>query len=379
MPPFPSYTLPPDKYIQAIEFAQSRHILHFGGILVSALVLLAILRFRLIPRIRNRPPALIVAALALLTALGDLPIDIYAHAVSLKYGISIEPWLPWAWDWTKFQLIAAVLAVFTAIPFYWLMRRAPARWWIYGWLASIPISLFGAFADPLVFEPLFHDFNPLAATHPALIEPIETMLARAGVAIPRDRLYEMQAARKTNALNAYVSGFGPSRRVVLYDTIIAKEPVPALLTTFGHELGHYVLRHIAKGLVFGSACTLIALYLLHRAIPWCIVRWGTSLGIQSVTDWASLPVFALAILAMTFLSEPILNAYSRAQEHEADLYSLHITRGIVPNPGQSAAQAFQIEGETDLEVPHPSPFIVFWLYSHPPVSDRLAEAARFVE
>ena len=150
--------------------------------------------------------------------------------------------------------------------------------------------LISAYADPLLFEPLFNNFTPLAAKHAELIDPIEKLLGKARIQIPRDHLFEMDASEKTNALNAYVSGFGPSRRVVLYDTIIRKEPGPLLLTTIGHELGHYVLNHISKGLAFGWFGLLaVLLAILYRAVPWFIARWGDRLDIRGVSDWAQFP------------------------------------------------------------------------------------------
>ena len=374
MPTVQTYSLPPGKYVQAVEYAHARHLLHFGSFLIAALVLIAILRLKIVPRLRTAfglRPIWIVTLLLLLTDLFDLPAEVYAHAMSLRYHISIQGWPGWLWDWTKGELVSAALAVITVLPFFWLLRKSPACWWWHAWLISIPLMLFSAFADPLILEPLFNDFSPLAEKHPELIDPIEKMLSRSGVRIPREQLFEMEASRKTNALNAYVSGFGPSRRVVLYDTIIRKEPEAALLTTIGHELGHYALNHILQGLAFGSAGTLLALYVLSVGVRWFIRAWGTNFEITGVSDWASLPLFGLILLVFSFLAEPIGGAFSRWLEHRADIYSLEITHGLIPDAGQAAAQAFQIEGETHLEEPSPHPFIVFWLYSHPPVAERL--------
>ncbi len=361
------YTLPPDKLLQAIEFAHTRYELHFAAFFVSAIVLLAMIYSRFVPRMRRFRPVWIVVAVTLLTSLFDLPAEIYGHSMSLRYAISIQGWPSWIWDWVKEQLLSTMAAIAVLIPFYWLLRKSPERWWLYSWLVSIPVLLLSAYADPLLIEPLFNNFQPLGAKRPQLIAPIEKLLAQAGVRIPRDHLFEMAASEKTNSLNAYVTGFGPSRRVVLYDTIIEKENGPPLMTTIGHELGHYVLNHIPKSLAIGSVSILITLWILSVAMPVLLSRFK----IGGLSDWESLPVFLLAVLVLGFLSEPIVNAYSRWQEHQADVYSLDVTRGLIPDPGQAAAQAFQIEGETDLDEPNPNPFIVFWLYSHPPVADRL--------
>jgi Zn-dependent protease with chaperone function len=345
-----SYTLPPDKLVQAVQFAHARYVLYFGGLAISALVLLAMIRLKLVHRLRRFHPVVIVSVVVFLAALFDLPAEMYGHSLSLRYHISIESWPSWFWDWCKEQIVSIVIALAVLLPFYALLRRSPRRWWLYAWLVSLPVMLVSVYADPLILEPLFNQFDPLSATHPELLDPIEKLLHRAGVTIPADHLFEMKASAKTNSLNAYVSGFGPSRRVVLYDTIIRKEEGPPLLTTIGHELGHYVLEHIPKGLAFGAALLLAALLLLFYLMP-----WATRLcGVSSVADWSSLPVLLLLVLLLSFLGEPIGNAYSRRQEHQADVFSLEVTHGVIPNPGQAAADAFQIEGETDLEEPDPS-------------------------
>ena len=367
MPAIQSYTLPPDKLAQAVEYAHALYALYFAALAISILVLLATIRLKIVPRLRRYNPVVLIAAVVLLTAIFDLPAEMYGHSLSLKFHISIESWPSWFWDWWKEQLVSIVIAISVLIPFYALLRKSPRRWWLYAWLASLPIMLVSVYADPLILEPLFNHFEPLGATHPELLDPIEKLLGRAGVSIPADRLFEMKASEKTNSLNAYVSGFGPSRRVVLYDTIIRKEEGPPLLTTIGHELGHYVLQHIPKGLAFGAALLLAGLLLVFNLMPWLVRYWD----IPTVSDWASLPVLLLLVLILGFLGEPIGNAYSRWEEHQADVFALEVTHGLIPNPGEAAAEAFQIEGETDLEEPDPNPLIVFWLYTHPPVAERL--------
>ena len=159
--------------------------------------------------------------------------------------------------------------------------------------------------------------------------------------------------------------------MVLYDTIIRKEPLPELMTTFGHELGHYALHHIAWGLLFGAALLFVGMYAGGRFVEAVLRRSGARVGIRGAGDLAALPLFLLFALAVSFLADPLTNAVSRAMERQADVYSLEVTEGVIPQPGEAAARAFQIEGETDLAVPDPNAAIVWWLYSHPPVRDRL--------
>ena len=365
------YTLPPDKLALAVNFAFARHVLYFSSVAFSVLVLLALIRFRVAPRLRARKLPIIIAAVYGIITLFDLPAEVAYHALSLHYGISIQPWSGWFLDWLKAQAVSVPITILVTWGFYFLLRRSPRRWWIYAWAACIPLILFTAWIEPYVIEPLFNDFVPLASTHPELVAPIEALLGRAGVFIPADHLFEMRASAKTNELNAYVSGFGSSKRVVLYDTIIAKEQGPALMTTFGHELGHYVLGHVAKGIGYASIGLLFSFFLAYLLIRWFISKWGARFDVPSPHDAGSLPVFALIVLLISFFGEPLGNWYSRMQEHEADVYSLDVTAGIVPDNLQAAARAFQVEGETSLAPPDPSPFIVFWLYSHPPIRDRI--------
>lgn len=377
MHPVQSYTLPPDKLALAVQYASARHVLYFSEIVLSFVVLLALIQFRIAPRLRNRPLPFVIAIIFLITTLFELPVDMGYHALSLHYRISIQNWPEWFLDWLKGQGLSLLITVLVVWGFYFLLRRSPARWWLYAWMICVPLVVFGAWVEPYIVEPLFNNFEPLAKEHPELVQPIETLLHKAGVSIPQDKLFEMQASAKTNSLNAYVSGFGSSKRVVLYDTIIRKEPRPELMTTFGHELGHYVLGHIVKGIIFAAALMLLGFYLTYRLTGFFIARWGRRFDVPAAADAGSLPVFALVLLLLNLLGEPIGNAYSRYQESQADAYSLYITTGAIDDPGQAAARAFEIEGETDLEPPDPSPLVVFWLYSHPPIRDRVRLAVEY--
>jgi Zn-dependent protease with chaperone function len=375
--PVQSYTLPPDKLALAVQYAFARHVLYFSGIALSAIVLLALIRWRVAPRLRNRPLPFVIAVIFAITTFFDLPIDMAYHALSLHYRISIQQWPGWFADWLKGQALSMLVTVLVVWGFYFLLRRSPTPWWLYAWIACVPLILFSVWIEPYVVEPLFNNFQPLAQDHPELIAPIERLLHKANVSIAQDRLFEMKASAKTNSLNAYVTGFGSSKRVVLYDTIIRKEAGPELMTTFGHELGHYVLGHIVNGIIYASALLLLGFFCTWLLINFFVSRWGPRFDVRSPADAGSLPVFALILLLLNFLSDPIANAYSRRQEAQADAYSLYINNGIIPGPGQAAARAFQIEGETDLEPPNPDPFIVFWLYTHPPISDRVRLAVEY--
>jgi STE24 endopeptidase len=236
---------------------------------------------------------------------------------------------------------------------------------------ALPIVLFISFLQPLVIDPLFNKFEPLQSTHPELVESIEKVVAHAGLMVPRDRVFLMKASEKTKQVNAYVTGLGASKRVVIWDTIIAAEPGPMIMHTLGHEIGHYALGHIWSGFAFFAALVLVLFYLAKRFFDWALAKSGTAWDIRGPDDWASLPLWIMIVFLLSFLSTPIGNAFSRYQEHEADRYGLEVIHGIVANPGEVAAQAFQVEGEIDLQDPDPPAFIEFWQYDHPSVNDRI--------
>jgi Zn-dependent protease with chaperone function len=197
------------------------------------------------------------------------------------------------------------------------------------------------------------------------------MVQRAGENIPPQRMFWMGAGEKTTELNAYVTGFGASKRIVVWDTTIVKMNTPQIVFVTGHEMGHYVLKHIPKLLAFFAALLFVFFYLGFRSIGWVLTRWGEKWRIRGLDDWASLPVLLFLISVFAFLASPVGSAFSRHYEHQADQYGLEVTHGLTPDSAQVAAQAFQILGEVDLADPDPNPVDVFLFYSHPPIPDRI--------
>ncbi len=242
---------------------------------------------------------------------------------------------------------------------------------------SLPIIVFLLFLSPYVIQPLFFDFQPLADTQPKLVAEISRVVERGGLEIPPERMFEMNASEKLKSVNAYVTGFGASKRVVVWDTTIEKMTIPQALFVFGHEMGHYVLGHILKSMAFIAGLLLVFLYLGYRGLHWALDRWGLRWDLRGADDWASLPALMLFFSVFGFLASPAFNTFARHYEHQADVYGLEVIHGIVPDSGRVAAQAFQILGEINLADPDPHPFIEFWLYSHPPLNQRVVFARTY--
>jgi Zn-dependent protease with chaperone function len=378
------YTLSEDRYEKAVAYSRAGYTLYFVSYALSFLVLFLILRLGVAAKFRDFAErltsrrwlqGLVFVPLLFLTAdLSDLPIRLYWHSLSLRYEQSVQRWGSWFWDWTKEEIVGTLFALILTLILFAVMRRSPRRWWLFFWFAALPILLAFIFIVPWVVDPLFNHFEPLDQQHPQLVTSIQELTQRAGVPIPRDRIFLMRASEKSNEINAYVTGIGASKRVVVWDTTLQKTSNPEALFIIGHELGHYVLGHVWKGFLFGAAGLLVALYLIFRGLHWSLDHWGQDWKIYGTEDWAALAAFLLLFQILMFFAAPVVNGISRIQEHAADVYGLEIIHGIVPNSEEVAAHAFQILGEVDLSDPNPSPFITFWLYSHPPLADRLVFA-----
>ncbi len=381
------YTLPPDKEAKAIAYARSRHQLYFLDFVFTLVALVLLIQLGVAPRLRdwaesitrNRFLQAILFSGPFFILLGvlSLPSAAASQWLARYYGQSVQGWGSWLWDGAKGGLLTLVLAILLVWLFYGAVRRSPRRWWFYAWLGSLPILIFLILVEPFVLEPLFFRFTPLAAGDPQLVAELERVVRHGGQEIPESRMYLMNASSKLNSLNAYVTGIGPSERVVVWDTTIARMTTPQILFVFGHEMGHYVLHHIRNGILFTAGVLLVFLFAGFHALHGALRRFGIVWKIRSVDDWASLPVLILVLLLFNFIFTPIDNAYSRHLEHQADQYGLEVVHGIVPNAPQVAAESFQILGEIDLAEPSPSTAVKIWFYDHPPLNERILFAQTY--
>jgi STE24 endopeptidase len=381
------FTLPPDRYKKARDLGRIHFRFDIISFIYGLLILWLVLQWRLAPKYRDWAEsasrhrivqAIIFAPLLILTldVLG-LPTEIYDNWISRKYGLSVQGWVSWMWDWTKGEIISIVGGTILIWILYAVIRKSPRRWWFYFWVVSLPIIVFVVFLQPLVVDPLFHKFEPLASKDPALTASLEEMVQRTGKHIPPERMFWMGAAEKSTELDAYVTGVGSSKRIVVWDNTIAKMTTPQITFVVGHEMGHYVLNHIPKGIAFYSVFLLLIFYFGYRCIHWMLRRWGTRWAIRGVDDWASLPALMLLLTIFSFAANPITSAFSRHIEHQADQYGLEVTHGLTPDSGQVAAQAFEVLGYVDLSDPDPNPADVFLFYSHPTIPDRIRFALTY--
>jgi STE24 endopeptidase len=378
------YTLSHERQEKAIAYSRAGYSLYFLSYFLGGFFLFLILRLGWAARFRDIAEnvseqkwvqgLVFVPILFLTVDVLDLPVHLYWHALSLHYEQSIQGWGSWFWDWTKGELLDMAFGIVLVLILFAVMRRSPRRWWLYFWFPAVLILLGVIVITPLVIDPLFNKFEPLSKEHADLVASIEKLTKHAGVPISQDRMFLMVASQKTNAINAYVTGLGASKRVVIWDTTLQKTSKDECLFIVGHELGHYVLGHVWRGFLLGAAGLLLALYFLFRGLHWALDHWGRDWKVYGQEDWASLAVLLLLLEALLFVASPVISGISRMQEHAADVYGLEVIHGLIPDSEEVAAHAFQVLGELDLSDPNPPPFITFWLYSHPPLAERLVFA-----
>jgi Zn-dependent protease with chaperone function len=379
--PVTQYTLSPEKLAKSYALYEVRGWLIVVSTIYSFALLIGFVRSRWTVTLRDwaeRASArrffqatIVIPLFAVSFLLLRLPLAIYGHHVSLKFGLSVQRWGSWLRDWVLELALVAVVGTIVVWIFYEIVSRSPRWWWFYFWLAIIPISAFLTFIAPVAIDPLFYNSEPLAAKHSGLVEALQEVSQHGGLDIPRNRMYAMEASTKLTGPNAYVTGFGATKRVVVWDTAIQQFTTPELMLVFGHEMGHYVLGHITRGYIEAMIFAFVLLFLTWWIVSRVQHTQGPRWGIRSLDDWASLPVLIVIAALISFLSTPILNAESRRIEHDADVYGLEVTHGLVRDGGLVDARAFQILGENWLEYPHPSTLAVLWDYDHPPIADRI--------
>jgi STE24 endopeptidase len=385
--PVTEYTLPPGKLSKSHALYQIRGWVIVLSTIYSFLVLLFFIQWRWAVKLRDWAERrstrrfvqslVVVPLFAISFSILRLPFAIYGHHIGLKYGLSVQGWASWLRDWAVQLGLVVVVGTIVIWIFYVVVARSPRRWWFYFWLAIIPISAFLTFIAPVAIDPLFYQSEPLSNQHPELVDALERVSRSGGLDIPRDRMYEMKASSKLTGPNAYVTGFGVTKRVVVWDTAIQQFTDPELMLVYGHEMGHYVLGHVVRGFIIAMVFLLALLFVTFYIGTWIQTRWGARWGIRGLNDWASLPLLILIASVLSFVSEPALNAESRRIEHDADVYALEVTHGLVSNAGQVDARAFQILGEKWLEYPYPSKAAVMWDWDHPTISDRIRFALSY--
>jgi STE24 endopeptidase len=293
----------------------------------------------------------------------DLPLAYYEGYIRLHaYGLSNQTLGKWFGD-SVIQLGISMAVGFALawVP-YVLLSRSPKRWWLYTAMLSIPFLFAVMLVKPIWVDPLFNRFGPMH--DPVLEQKILAQAKQAG--IDAARVFEVEKSVDTKAVNAYVTGVFSTKRIVLWDTLLAKLDTREVLHVMGHEMGHYVLGHVVRSILLSAVLTLLGLFLVDWAGRMLVGRYGARLGFDRLSDVASVPLLLMLLEVALFFLTPVALAYSRSQEREADQYALDLI-----HDGHSGAQSFAKLMQTNLSNPRPGPIYTFFRSSHPSIGERI--------
>lgn len=362
----------PEQVEQAFAFSRIKNVLFFIGGPLDWGIYLLILGIGLSAKYRDLVAsivkgsfwrvALFVLLLTFTTKLLHFPLDYYAFHLKHEYGISNEPFNSWMKDNIKGFWVSAVLTIPIVWLLYLVIRKSPTRWWLWCWLASVPLSLFFMFIQPVVLDPIYHKFTPLQDQQ--LKREILDLAAEAH--IPTEKVYQVDMSRKTNALNAYVNGIGSNTRIVLWDTTLQKLKKDEILFIMAHEMGHYTLHHMTWLFIGSIFMVLAALLVVYYLLRWIVKNCGKYWDIHQITDLASLPVILLILSVLSFITMPIQNTVSRQFEHAADVYAMQLR-----NDPDAAIRTFQKLAVEGLSEVNPPALVKYALYGHPTLHERI--------
>jgi STE24 endopeptidase len=379
----PDYTLSPAALAKSQELGRMRLVLHFGEQAWTIAILFLLLELGIAARLRAAALRLskrrwsqgiaFLFFFLMVTTLLQFPLDLYAQHMQRANGLSVQSWPSWTADQAKMFALTWLIGAPLVLLLFAIIRRFPARWWLVSWALCIPLVLAGVFAVPYL-SPLFDRFEPLTLHHADLVAQLEQVVARGHMNIPPDRMFLMKASDKVTTMNAYVTGFGASKRVVVWDTSLTHGTPDEVLFIFGHESGHYVLGHIAQGIALSIVTLFFAGYIAYRVLRWTLHRCGARWRIGSQNDYAALAILLLIFAVMTTAFEPIQSAVSRHDEHAADIYGQEAIHGLVENPQATAQAAFDVLGRSSFSDPNPNRFYEFWAFDHPSIPRRAAFA-----
>ena len=351
----------PAQLSRAESFNGLQRWLGIAALLVKAAVL-ALIVIRAPARLQGpyRHPiivsGLVGAAISITVVVALLPLSALMRVRSIDYGLTTSSWGEWAWDVARGAGIAALIAAAGTVIAIALIRKMPRRWWVPAAALIVLGGVLMTFAGPLVIDPIFNRFTPLAAG-PARSSVVE-LANRAGVKV--GSVYVIDASRRTTAANAYVTGIGSSKRVVIYDTLLSKFPPAEARFVVAHELAHVHYREIFHGLIF----LLIVAPFGAWAAARCLRLWGPRDGLAAGPS--SVPALTAAVILIVFAITLISNQLSRSVEARADVYALTLTGDAPTFIAQQRRISLQNLGDPD------PPALAHWLFgTHPTTLERI--------
>lgn len=305
---------------------------------------------------------LYVVMLMLLTKFTGLGLDFYGFRLEHRFQLSNQKPRAWVWDETKSFFVGLVLALIVVEILYLIIRQFPQHWWLVAWAVFLGFFLLIAQLAPVVLFPIFYKFEPLKDED--LKERLVRLSAQAGTRVRG--VYKWHLSEKSKKANAALTGLGNTRRIILADTLLDNYSADEIEAVLAHELGHHVHKHILKGIAVQAATTFIGFWAANWALHYATDRMKM---FETLSDFANLPLLVLVATVLTLLFRPMMNAYSRFNERQADRYAFRTIPGVEPFISSMNKLADQNLAERT-----PSPWIEWLFHSHPAISRRIAAA-----
>jgi len=292
-------------------------------------------------------------------------LDYYAFRLENEYHLSNQKLGSWVWDQFKGFLVGLVLASILAELLYALILFFPQGWWLIAWASFLALAVFFAQIAPVALFPIFYKFRPLEDD--ALRERLTSLGKRAGTNVRG--VYEWQLSEKSNKANAALTGLGNTRRIILADTLLKNYSQDEIEAVLAHELGHHVHKHIFKSIVVQAVITFIGFWAVKMVLRWAVLDQG---WFTRDYDFANLPLIVLLATMMSLLLTPVMNAYSRFNERQADRYAWEAIPSTAP-----FVTAMNKLAEQNLSERTPARWVEVLFHSHPPISKRISAAEQW--
>ena len=345
--------------------------------LYGAVMYLLLLHFRWSAKMRNfaeriarfKPLQTLIYWMEFLivTTILGAPLAIYeGYFRERQYGLATQTLGPWMVEQFEMLLVNMVIGGIAMMVLFGVVRRVPRTWWLWGAVVSMCFLVFLVMFGPVFVFPIFNKFTVL--DDPRVTKPILSLAHANGIAA--DKVYGMDASRQTTRMSANVSGFGSTMRITLNDNLLRRGSPEEIQAVMGHEMGHYVLHHIAKDLLYFSVVILIFFGLLRWSLERALARWGERWQIQGIGDVAVLPLVLLLASLFAFVYTPFFNTHIRTNEYEADMYGLNASR----QPDGFARAAIHL-GEYRKMSPSRAEEWIF--FDHPSGRNRIKAAMRW--
>jgi STE24 endopeptidase len=291
----------------------------------------------------------------------SIPFSLYdTFKIENKYGFNATTGKLWVVDFLKSMLLSTILVTIVLTVGLWLVQSSPDSWWIWIWVFYLVFSLFIMYISPYVIEPLFNKFTPIEDE--SLAQKIRDLLQRVGIKV--SRVFKMDESKRSRHTNAYFSGFGKVKRIILYDTLLEKMDQGELLAVLSHEAGHWKKKHVLKLIIISEITSLAAIYISFRILKTDLLT--NIFQIEPHTFFAKIVILGFLGSIVSFPFIPLGNYISRRFEREADRFSIQLMENK-----ENISTALIKLSKDNLSNLHPHPLYAAFYYSHPPIIERI--------